>query len=74
MVAPFWADFDTTMGGSISWEIHDNISSPALVGQVNSFVQGEYGDQTFQGSWMLVAFWQNVQPSDQSEVSINMSS
>ena len=70
MIAPFWADFDTTMGGTVSWEMHSRQNSPALVATVDSFIAVEFGDQTFEGSWMLVAFWENVQPSELTNVSI----
>ena len=68
MVAVFWADFDTTIGGSVSWELHDRANSLALVQTVDSFIAGEYGDSTFEGSWMLVAHWENVEPSDNTNV------
>lgn len=68
MVAPFWANFDTTMGGTVSWELHTREGSPSLVAMVDSFIAGEYGDSNFEGSWMLVAFWENVQPSDLTTV------
>lgn len=61
IVAPFWADFDTTIGGSVSWwtETSDSIS----VGAVSNFItqQQQYGD--FSGTWMLVASWEDMQPS-----------
>ena len=69
MIAPFWANFDTTMGGAVSWELHDSSNSPLLVQTVDSFIEVEYGDQNFEGSWMLVVFWENVQPSEQTQVS-----
>lgn len=60
-MAPFWADFDTTIGGSVSWwtETSDSIS----VGAVSNFItqQQQYGD--FSGTWMLVASWEDMQPS-----------
>lgn len=71
LIAPFWADFDTTSGGTVSYEIHDRQNSPDLVGRVDSFLANEYGDSDFQGSWMLVAFWENVQSSELTDVSIN---
>jgi hypothetical protein len=64
MIAPFWANFDTTMGGTVSWKLHTRENSLSLVAMVDSFIAGEYGDDNFVGSWMLVAFWENVQPSD----------
>ena len=63
MIAPFWANFDTRMGGTVSWELHTRENSFSLVDLVDAFIAGEYGDTSFAGSWMLVANWKNVQPS-----------
>ena len=68
LVAPFWADFDTTLGGTVSWEIHDSENSPDLLIQVDNFIRDEYGDADYTGTWMLVAFWENVQPSELENV------
>ena len=68
MIAPFWANFDTRIGGAVSWELHNRTNSLALVAAVDLFIQTEYGDLNFQGSWMLVVFWENVQPSELDEV------
>ena len=73
IIAPFWADFDTTMGGAASWEIHDREHSSSLMAMVDTFIAEEYGDQNFEGSWMLVAFWENMQPSGQTEVTNKIS-
>lgn len=68
MVAPFWADFDTTMAGNVSWEVHNSDNSLALVRSVDAFIAVEGGDASFESSWMLVGFWENVQPSTVSNV------
>lgn len=70
LIAPFWADFDTTIGGTVSYEVHDRQNSPSLVERVDSFIANEYGDNNFFGSWMLIAFWENVEPSGPTDVSI----
>ena len=57
------------MGGEVSWELHTRESSPSLLETVDSFLAAEYGDTEFMGSWILVANWQNVQPSDLTTVS-----
>lgn len=36
--------------------------------QVDSFIREEYGDADYTGTWMLVAFWENVQPSELDNV------
>lgn len=71
LIAPFWADFDTSLGGTVSYEIHDSFISPNLVERVDSFIANEYGDSDFVGDWMFIAFWENVQPSGLIDVGIN---
>ena len=71
-MAPFWADFDTSTHGTVSWEIHDRQNSPALMSMVDNFIGDEYGDEIFEGSWMLVAFWENMKPSGLTAVSIRV--
>ena len=68
IVAPFWADFDTTVGGTVLWEIHNSTNSLDLLMQVDNFIRDEYGDADYTGTWMLVAFWENVQPSELDNV------
>ena len=62
-VAPFWANFDTSLGGMVSWELHDQQNSSSLLADVDDFISGEYGDADFSGAWMLVTFWEGVLPS-----------
>ena len=59
ILAPFWADLDTTEGGMVSWELHDMSHSPQLLDTVNTFIQ-TLNDVNFTGSWMLVTFWEDV--------------
>ena len=59
IVAPFWADLQTTLGGSVSWEILDIAYTPEVFDQVNVFIKN-IKDVNFNGTWMLVAFWENV--------------
>ena len=58
------------MGGLVSWELHTRTNSFSLVTMVDSFIADEYGDENFEGSWMLIAFWENVQPSDLTNVTV----
>ena len=67
LAAPFWADISTTQSGSVSWEIHENLESPDLLAQVDNLIQQEYGDLNFNGLWMLIGFWENVQFTDQQD-------
>lgn len=59
ILAPFWADLDTTENGSVSWELHTIEQSPQLLDQVNVFLQTIEG-VNFTGTWMLVAFWEDL--------------
>lgn len=61
IVAPYWADFDTTTGGSVSWWIEE---ASVAVGYVSNFIQIQFGDEDFTATWMLVAYWEDVQASD----------
>ena len=58
--AAFWADWDTSDMGVVSWELHTSAESGYLLDQVDSLIQVEYGDNNFTGAWMLVAIWENV--------------
>ena len=64
IVAPFWADFDTTTGGQVSWWIQTGSSIQVLT--ASSFIQLQYGDEDFTATWMLGAYWENLQPVSQS--------
>ena len=60
IVAPFWADFNTTIYGSVSYELYTSNSSADILNQVNQLIQLEYGDDSFIGDWMLAGYWENV--------------
>ena len=62
LVAPFWADIDITVHGSISYEVHSTSagsSSIALLNRVSTFISNQQNTQ-FSGNWMLVASWSQV--------------
>ena len=65
VVAPYWDDVDLRRAGNISYEVHsrsgNNPGSNQLLDEVSGFVENSTG-QSFQGSWMLVAEWENVHP------------
>ena len=61
-MAPFWANFDTTLGGSVKWEIHQSSSSADVI-HVSNFIQSQHGVVGFIGSWMLVGSWENMNVS-----------
>lgn len=60
IVAPFWADFDASLGGTVSWSIEQNT---VTVVYVSEFIQSQYGDEDFVGNWMLIVNWEDMQPS-----------
>lgn len=61
IVAPYWADFDTTSDGSVSWWIEEASISVQFV---SNFIQSQFGDEGFTATWMLVAYWEDVQAAD----------
>ncbi len=58
LVAPFWADIDTRIQGTVSYEVHNDGSS--LLAQVNTYLTS-YTGSVFSGNWMIAAEWQGVQ-------------
>ncbi len=71
LLAPFWADVDISPffgsinDGSIKYEVHTTASnfsgSIDLIGRVSNFISNKT-ETTFEGSWMLVALWDEVPP------------
>lgn len=55
----------------MSWEIHNNSLSPDIIDQVNNFIKDEYGDSQFNGTWMMICFWEDVSPLEESYVSLH---
>ena len=59
LVAPFWDDTDTTGGnGDISYQTYE---SGYFLDHVSSFLR-KNRSLTFQGTWMIVAYWDAVHP------------
>ena len=59
LVAPFWDDADTRGGsGQISYEIHQ---SGYYLDHVSSFIRARNPSE-FQGTWMMVTFWDAIHP------------
>ncbi|CAI8026301.1 Deleted in malignant brain tumors 1 protein [Geodia barretti] len=56
-VAPYWVDNDPSMGGSVSYEVHEG-DSP-LLRRVSCSISSRE-DFGFSGTWMLVVYWFNV--------------
>lgn len=59
LVAPFWDDVDIRSGnGEISYEIHD---SGYYLDHVSGFIRAIRPSE-FQGTWMLIVYWDAVHP------------
>ena len=50
----------------MSWEIHNDTLSPEVFNLVNDFIEEEYGDGYFNGTWMLITFWEDLVASETS--------
>ena len=65
LVAPYWDDVDISLAGNISYEVHssrsNSLESNQLINRISDFIAGSTG-QPFQGSWMLIAEWEEVHP------------
>ena len=68
VAAPYWADIDNTFTGEIWYETHtagsgeNSTESNALLEEVSAFVRARQGVPSFNGSWMLVATWNESLP------------
>ena len=59
LVAPFWDDANIVGGrGQISYEVHE---SGYLLDHVNAYIRAQRPSE-FQGTWMLIVFYDAVQP------------
>ena len=64
LAAPFWSNSDLRQEGSVTWEIH---TSDVQTNNVSNFIQDEYGDTVFNGTWMMVVQWKNLHPYPHGE-------
>ena len=48
----------------MSWEIHNRTLSPDMFDLVDDFIKEEYGDGSFNGTWMLISFWEDLVASE----------
>ena len=60
LVAPFWADFNSTQGGSVSYAIYTRENATSLLDDVSQLIQAETNNTEFAGDWMLVASWDDL--------------
>ena len=59
LVAPFWDDVDIRGGrGQISYEIYE---SGYFLDYISAFIRAQRPSE-FQGTWMMVVFWDAVHP------------
>lgn len=56
IVAPFWADHDSRLAGHVSYKVYNKSES---VSAVSRFIRQQTGTD-FDGSWMLIAHWNNI--------------
>ena len=65
-MAPFWDDIDIRQGnGEISYEIHD---SGYYIDHVSGYIRA-VSPSDFQGTWMLIAYWDAVHPYPGANIS-----
>lgn len=58
-MAPFWDDADTRFGpGQVSYEVYEE---GYVLDYVSAFLRRTYPSD-FQGTWMMVAFWNRIRP------------
>lgn len=68
-MAPFWSDNDIRLAGAVRYasiSSGDGISNAAgrmLLEEVSGYIRTQPGYETFTGSWLLIAHWDNVHPS-----------
>ena len=64
LTAPFWSDVDIRKEGEVFYEVHQssNTASAELLASVNSAINANTDAINFNGTWMLVAKWENVGP------------
>ena len=58
LVAPFWADVDTRIGGDVFYR---DSTDPNLLQQATNDVTATFVDQrNFKATWLLIATWYKV--------------
>ena len=59
IVAPFLADSDIRIGGTISFQIYTSVNGSSELRQVSQVIN-DRRRESFSGTWMLVARWTEV--------------
>ena len=84
VAAPYWADIDNSDSGEIWYETHtagsgeNSTASNELLEKVSEFIRARQDLPSFDGSWMLVATWNEsfeftLNFNNESEVSLTFS-
>jgi fibulin 1/2 len=60
-VAPFWSDNDIRTYGSVCYEVFDQSSDSLIIEDVSEYISDQTGSD-FEGTWMLLAEWNEVHP------------
>ena len=64
-MAPYWDDVDIRLAGNVSYEMHsirsNSLESNRLLSDISSYIATSTGEP-FQGTWMLIAEWEEVHP------------
>lgn len=67
IAAPYWADIDNSFKGEIWYETHtageNSTGAGLLLARVSGFIRQQQNDRSFEGTWMLVATWNESFPS-----------
>ena len=70
-MAPFWSDNDIRRAGAVRYASvssnNTNEAGQALFNIVNAYVRTQPGKEAFNGSWLLIAHWDNVHRSPHGE-------
>ena len=77
VAAPYWADIDNTFTGEIWYETHtsgNSTESNDLLNEVSDFVRVQQDAPLFNGSWMLVATWNESIPFNRNISVLEVSS
>ncbi|XP_063969190.1 protein mesh-like [Lytechinus pictus] len=75
LLTPFWADVDTTNGGSVFYrEVLRFAQNGGLFGEADNVIRATFDDMSdFVSSWMYIATWDNVAFFGASDTSIRNS-
>ena len=64
-VAPYWADNDARLYGSVSWEMYstgDDATTDDIIENVNNFINMNTNETDFTGNFVFVGFWEGMHP------------